>query len=429
MKIIKVNNVEQFLKKLDTRNITTLKNKKIVESIISDVQKNGDTALKKYEKKFSASNSYASSSPLKVSKRQIVNAYSKVSRQDIFAIKLARSRLAKTEYAIKKQLKNILIKSEQSTISKSFVPIDSVGCYVPGGMARYPSSAIMSITPAKIAGVKRIVLVSPPNESGYIDPLTIVASDICGATEIYQTGGAQAIAALAYGTHSIKKTNKIVGPGGPFVTLAKYLVSNVTSIDMMAGPTELGIIIDSISNVDLAALDLISQAEHSNDTFCYALTVSQNIAKKIQSSVNYYVQNLKNRAKIVKSSLDSNGFIAVCNNTADLIDLANKLAPEHLEIISKNTRKWNKIKNAGLILLGPNTPSSASDYLLGSNHILPTNGFGKTRGSLSVLDFVKLLTTVQTNKKDLRKISKSMKSLTLAEGLPNHYEALRGRLL
>ena len=420
MKIISTKNTEQFLKKIGTKNSS--KNQKTVESILKDVKKNGDSAIKKYEKQFGGGNI----SSLRVSKRDIASAYSKVSTSDICRAPAAKFRLSKAELAVKRQLKDVIIKSGGTKLSKSFVPIESVGCYVPGGAARYPSSAIMSVVPAKVAGVKRIVVVSPPNSSGSVDPLTIVAADICGATEIYKTGGVQSIGALSFGTRSIKKVDKIVGPGGAFVTLAKYLVSNITSIDMMAGPTELGIVIDSSTDTDLAALDLISQAEHSSDTFCFALTTSSAIAKKIQSSVDSKLKNIE-RSNIVKSSLESNGFIAVCN-TSDIIEIANELAPEHLEIISKNAKKWNKIKNPGTILLGRNSPSSASDYLLGSNHILPTNGFGKTRGSLSVLDFVKLLTRVETSKKDLQKISKSMRNLTLAEGLPNHYEAVRGRL-
>ena len=393
-----------------------------MESILKNVKKNGDVALRKYEKKFGAGDI----SSLRVSKREIVGAYSKVSSKDVSAIKLAKSRLSKAESAVRRQFRDITIKSHGTKLSKLFVPIDSVGCYVPGGAARYPSSAIMSVIPAKVAGVKRIVVVSPPNSSGSIDPLTLVAADICGATEIYKTGGAQSIAALSFGTRSIKKVDKIVGPGGAFVTLAKYLVSNVTPIDMMAGPTELGIVIDSPVDADFAALDLISQAEHSSDTFCFALTTSSHTARKIQSSVDSKLKNIE-RSNIVRASLESNGFIAV-SKTLDIIEIANELAPEHLEIISKNPKRWDKIKNPGLILSGKYSPSSASDYLLGSNHILPTNGFGKTRGSLSVLDFVKLLTKIETSKKDLQKISKPMKDLTLAEGLPNHYKAVRGRL-
>jgi len=217
-----------------------------------------------------------------------------------------------------------------------------------------------------------------------------------------------------------------VGPGGVFVTLAKHLISNVVSIDMMAGPTELGVVIDSAADADLAALDLISQAEHSLDTCCYALTTSGTVAKKIQSSVDSRIRDIE-RSDIVRSSLESNGFIAVCK-ASKIVEIANDLAPEHLEIISKDAKKWRKIKNPGMILSGKNSPSSASDYLLGSNHILPTGGFGKARGSLSVLDFVKLLTRVEASRRDLLRISRHMRSLTLVEGLPNHYEAVRGRL-
>ncbi len=420
MKIISVSNAGQFLKRLGTKNHP--KNQRIVGAILRDVQRNGDAALRKYEKRFGASRI----SSLRVSRREIAGAYSEVSPGDISAIRLARSRLAKAESAVRRQLKDVTIRSGGTRISKSFVPIDSVGCYVPGGAARYPSSAVMSIVPAKVAGVRRIVVVSPPDSSGNIDPLTVVAADVCGATEIYKTGGAQSIAALSCGTRSIARVDKIVGPGGAFVTLAKHLVSDTTAVDMVAGPTELGIVIDSAEDAGLAALDLISQAEHSPDTLCYALTTSGTIARKIQSDVDSRIRDIP-RSKIVRKSLESNGFIAVCK-AAGIIDIANELAPEHLEIISKNTKKWRKIRNPGLILLGKNSPSSASDYLLGSNHILPTSGFGKTRGSLSVLDFVKLLTRVEASRKGLQRISKPMESLALAEGLPNHYEAVRGRL-
>ncbi len=429
MKIISIKDTGQFLKrkkKLTRKTMTAAKNssksQKIVESILKDVKKNGDSAIKKYEKKFGAGDI----SSLRVSKRDIASAYSKVSASEISAINLAKSRLSKAESSLRRQFKDITVRSGKTKLCKSFVPIDSVGCYVPGGAARYPSSAIMSVTPARVAGVKRIVVVCPPNSSGNIDPLTVVAADICGATEIYRTGGVQSIGALSYGTRSIRKVDKIVGPGGTFVTLAKYLVSSTTPIDMMAGPTELGIIIDSQNDADLAALDLISQAEHSPDTFCFVLTTSSRTAKKIQSGVSSRLKYIE-RSNIVKSSLESNGFIAVCR-ASDIPEIANELAPEHLEIISRNSKKWGKIKSPGTILLGKNSPSSASDYLLGSNHVLPTSGFGKVRGSLSVLDFVKLLTRIESSKEDLQKISESMKSIALAEGLPNHYEAVRGRL-
>ncbi len=422
IKIIKVTNVEKFATKILPKQ--PQKNKTIVESILKNVKKNGDDAIRKYEKKFSGANI----SSLRLSQTEIKNAYSKVSKTELSALRLAKARLEKTESAIKSLLKNKIINNEGIKISKKFVPIESVGCYIPGGLARYPSTVIMSIVPAKVAGVKRIVVVSPPNSDGKIDPLTIVAAKICGADEIYKTGGAQSIAALSYGTKTISKVDKIVGPGGAFVTIAKSLISDQTGIDMLAGPTELGIVADNSANPKFIALDLVSQAEHSNDTFCYLITNSEKLAKSVSKIISKLIPEIQ-RDNLVKSSLKNNGFIAICQNKADMIKLANTLAPEHLQIMTKNPESFSsKITTPGLILLGNYTPSSASDYVLGSNHILPTSGFGKIRGSLSVLDFIKVNTQVTSSKSSLFKISKYLEVLTKAEGLPNHYEAVRGRL-
>ena len=422
MKIIRVSNIEKFLANVLPKQ--PQKNKAIVESILNNVQKNGDIAIKKYEKKFSKVNLTS----LLVSKKEITSAYSKVTTDQINAIKTAKNNLRKTETKVKSILKNQNITNDGTKILKKFLPIQSVGCYIPGGLAKYSSSVVMSVVPAKVAGVQRIVVVSPPSSIGQIDPLTIVAADLCGATEIYKVGGVQAIAALSYGTKSIAKVNKIVGPGGSFVTTAKSLISDNTSIDMLAGPTELGIVADSTANPKYAALDLISQSEHSNDTFCYLITNSERLAKSVNSIILERVKKIP-RSGFVKTSLKNNGFIALCKNNLDMIKLANELAPEHLEIMTKNPMKIaSKITTPGLILLGNNTPSSASDYLLGSNHILPTNQFGKTRGSLSVLDFIKIGTYITTSKSSLKKISKPLKVITDSEGLLNHFEAIRGRL-
>lgn len=422
MKILHVSDVENFAIKVSPKK--SQKNKSIVESILKNVKKNGDSAIKKYEKKFS----HANLNTLRVTKQEIVYSYSKVSKDQIQAIKIAKKRLQKTETAIKSILKNQTIKTDGIKILKKFSPIKSTGCYIPGGLAKYPSSVVMSVIPAKVAGVQRIVVVSPPNSDGKIDPLTIVASDICGVTEIYKVGGAQAIGALSYGTKSIPKVEKIVGPGGAFVTTAKSLVSSQTSIDMLAGPTELGIIADNSVNPKYVALDLISQSEHSKDTFCYLITNSEKLAKSVNKIILELVQKIK-RSDFVKTSLKQNGFIAICKNRSEMIKLANELAPEHLQIMTRNPQNLSsKITSPGLILLGHETPSSASDYLLGSNHILPTNGFGKTRGSLSILDFIKTNTYVTSSKTSLKKISKYLDVLTNAEDLPNHFEAVRGRI-
>jgi histidinol dehydrogenase len=422
MKIHKVTNIEQFVTKILPKQ--PQKNKSIVESILKNVQKNGDSAVKKYEKKFTG----ASISTLRVSVTEIKNAYSKVSKNEITALRIAKTRVEKTEFTVKTIFKDKKINHDGVQILKKFIPIPSIGCYIPGGLAKYPSSVVMSVIPAKVAGVKRIVVVSPPNSNGKIDPLTIVAADICGATEIYKTGGAQAIGALSYGTKSISKVDKIVGPGGAFVTLAKSLVNDNTGIDMLAGPTELGIIADNSANPEFLALDLISQAEHSSDTFCYLITNSEKIAKLVNEKISKLLLTIQ-RKELVKSSLSKNGFIAVCKNNSDMVNLVNSLAPEHLQIMTKNPKSISsKITTSGLVLLGNYSPSSASDYILGSNHILPTNGFGKIRGSLSVMDFIKINTEVTASKSSLSKISKHLDTLTTAEGLPNHYEAVRGRL-
>jgi len=286
----------------------------------------------------------------------------------------------------------------------------------------------MSVLPAKLAGVKRIVVVSPPSRDGKIDPLTIVAAKMCGATEIYKVGGAQAIGALSYGTKSIPKVDKIVGPGGKFVSIAKSLVSDQTAIDMIAGPTELGIMADASSDPELVALDLISQAEHSKDTICFVITQSKTVAKQIQKSIEKLIPGTE-RSSIIKESISKNGFIAVCKNQNEMIELANKIAPEHLELMVKNAKSISKkITGAGLLLIGKNTPSAASDYFLDTNHILPTNGFGRTRGGLSPLDFLKLQTVVDSDKSDLWAILQDLKIITDAEGLPNHYKAVERRL-
>jgi len=422
MRILKVTNVEQFAAKILPKQPQN--NKTIVESILKDVEKNGDIAIRKYEKKFSKANI----SSLRLTPNEIKNAYSKISKTELAALRLAKARLEKTESSIKSLLKNKIISHDGTKISKKFIPIQSVGCYIPGGLAKYPSSVIMSVVPAKIAGVKRIVVVSPPNSDGQINPLTVVCADICGASEIYKTGGVQSIAALSFGTKSIPKVDKIVGPGGAFVTTAKFMASDQTGIDMLAGPTELGIIADNSANPKFIALDLISQAEHSNDTFCYLITTSDTLAKSVKKIVSELIPTIQ-RGKIAQSSLKNNGFIAICKTNSDMIKLANILAPEHLQIMTIHPESISsKITTSGLVLIGNNTPSSASDYILGSNHILPTNGFGKIRGSLSVLDFIKVNTEITSSKKSLSKVSKHLKVLTDAEGLTNHYEAVRGRL-
>jgi len=427
IKILQVRNVDSFVE--SRRQKTSEKDRKTVQAILNDVRKNGDSAVRKYEQKFNG----RKTSQLRVSEKEIKEALSKISWQDDEAIEGAEYLLATAEDEISAFLfSQFPLYMEEVADprfpTKSFVPIPSVGCYIPGGQARYPSSAIMSVVPARIAGVKRIVVVSPPGRDGKIDPLTIAAAKKFGATEIYKAGGAQAIGALAYGTKSIPKVDKIVGPGGKFVSIAKSLVSDQTAIDMIAGPTELGIIADASSDPELVALDLISQAEHSKDTMCFVITQSKTIAKRIQKSLEKLIPDVE-RSSIIKESISKNGFIAICKNQNEMIELANKIAPEHLELMVKNAKSLSKkITGAGLVLIGKYSPSAASDYSLGTNHILPTNGFGRTRGGLSVLDFIKLQTVVEADRGKLQQKLDSIETLTDAENLPNHYKAVKRRL-
>lgn len=407
-----------------------------IYEIIKNVRDNGDSAVYEYEKKFGGLES--DDVPMRLSDDEIASAYESVSDAQLTALNDAARQLEKTESATMKVMgKSVTVRRKSggrtpcnSSVTRKFVSLSSVGCYIPGGLARYPSSAVMSIIPAKVAQVSRIVAVSPVSSSGKIDALTIVAADMCGATEIYRIGGAHAIAALAYGTESIARVDKIVGPGGSYVTAAKSMVSADVGIDMLAGPTELGIIADSQASPRLVALDLISQSEHSADTQCYLITASQKLAKSVNHTLNEMTTTSQlQRADIIRQSLTNNGFIAVVKNPKSAMAVANRLAAEHLQIITENpARMAESITTPGIILCGAQAPSAASDYLLGSNHVLPTNRMGTVRGSLSALDFVKMITIVESSDDMLDKIAQDMKTLAGAEGLTNHYEAVRGRL-
>ena len=386
-----------------------------VSDILSEVRRRGDDAVLEYEKRFGGH-----SGPLLLSKNDIQAAYDAIQDGALESIRAMADALRSSERA----LFDAINSTESGSLRRQFVPIPSVGCYVPGGQARYPSSAVMSVVPAAVAGVPHIAVATPPPA----DPATIVAADQCGAHRIYQTGGAQAVAALAYGTESVVAVSKIVGPGGSIVTAAKQMVSGAVQIDMDAGPTELGIVADSQADPRLVALDLISQAEHSADTFCFLLTDSPILARQVSGMIEERLKVIR-RAETVRRSLYGNGFIAVCADVAGALRLAEEMAPEHLQVVTQNyAEDASHVRSPGLILMGPQTPSAASDYLLGSNHILPTGGRGRTRGPLSVLDFVKMRVALEAPPGRLARIAPQLKYMTESEGLYNHYEAVGGRL-
>ena len=397
---------------------------KLVEKIINDVIKYGDSAILKYTKKYDK----VKIDSIIVDKSELKKAYKEVTANQLNSLKKSKKLLEKNEKMLLKRLTGIISSENGITIERALKPIESVGCYVPGGQARYPSTLMMCAVPAMIAGVNSISVVSPPMKDGSIDPVTLVAADICGIDKVYRIGGAQAVAALAYGTRTITKVDKIVGPGGLFVNIAKFLVSNKIGIDMIAGPTELLIYADSRSDPRYVVKDLISQAEHSPNTICGVVTTSESLVKKLVNEIKNTLNSSLSRFEIVSYSLRKNGFIALCKNEDDGISFINELAPEHLEVISENPgRISSKINTAGIVLLGKYSPSSASDYCLGSNHVLPTIEFGKSKSSLSVLDFVKLVSHITVTKMGLQSVQKYIKELAFAEGLPNHYYAVEER--
>jgi histidinol dehydrogenase len=429
LRIVDIKNVQSDVAKFRKSRVTLSDSIiKKTSYIVTSVEKSGDRVLFKYTQEFEG----VELKTLRVSEDEIRSAFKKVTSLQLKSIHVMRKRLIKFESNLFDHVGSIESRFDRLKITRLLRPIENVGCYVPGGKARYPSTLLMCCTPANVAGVKRLVVITPPQKDGSIDPLTLVAADICKVQEVYKLGGAQGIAALAFGTESIRKVDKIVGPGGIFVTAAKNMVSDRVAIDMVAGPTELLVFADSKSHPRLVALDLISQSEHSNDTLCGMVTTSRRVAMRVNEEINMLIRNKEGvlRRDIIKQSLNENGFIAICKGKSEAIDFINEFAPEHLEVMTINAGSVvKKIRSAGLILIGKYTPSAASDYCLGSNHVLPTLGFAKSRAALSVLDFLKMISCIELNGKGLKKIESCVREITTAEGLFNHYKAVEGRFL
>jgi len=281
--------------------------------------------------------------------------------------------------------------------------------------------------PAKVAGVPRIVVCSPPNAKAIINPLVLVAADMCGVNEVYKVGGAQAIAALAYGTETIKPVRKVVGPGNKYVTTAKILVSKDVAIDMPAGPSEILVLADETANPRLVSFDMISQAEHGEDSVAGLVTTSEKLAEDVQGWLAKTATGAK-RGETVGKALEKNGFIIVCKDTAEAVELANVFAPEHVEVMTRNPEKIvEKIMSAGLILVGSYSPVALSDYGSGTNHVLPTGGFGHAFSGLSALDFARRVSIVKSSREGLQSVRERVKVMTEAENLPNHYKAVEAR--
>ena len=395
-----------------------------VKTIIQQVRKRGDAALVEFTKKFDG----VSLDPenLRVTPEEVKKAYDAVTDEQLSALRLMKEKLENVQKYILSQ-SCILMENNGVTVQSWPSPIQSVGCYVPGGSAAYPSTLIMTATPAKVAGVSRVVVCSPPTADGDINPLTLVAADTCKVNEIYRVGGPQAISALAYGTETIKPVKKIVGPGNKYVTMAKVLVSRDVAIDMPAGPSEILILADETADPKIVALDMVSQAEHGIDSVSGFITTSEDLAKGVVKKLEEMIPFLP-RDKVVAEALSGHGFIVVFETVDQMIEFANAFAPEHLEIMANNSVDVvNKITSAGLVLVGPYTPVSASDYCFGTNHVLPTSGFGHVFSGLSVYDFVRRVNVVECSRDGLKKFEDEVKILAKAEKLPNHYLAVKGR--
>ena len=394
-----------------------------VKAIISQVAKNGDTALIELTEKFEKVR--LETKDLRVNLKEIKEAYKQVENRQVQALRFMKNKVSTFEQLALKQV-GFETSQEGVTVQSVSRPVESVGCYVPGGQATYPSTLVMTAVPAKVAGVPRIVVCSPPNAKGKVNPMILVAADICGVDEVYKVGGAQAIAALAYGTETIKPVCKIVGPGNKYVTMAKVLVSPDVAIDMPAGPSEVLVLADDSADSRLIAYDMISQAEHSGDSVVGLITTSEKTALQVQKNLVKLTLSAP-RSEKISESLEKYGFIIVCGGMDEAVALVNRFAPEHLEVFAASARVLAEKLTAGLILIGPYSPVALSDYCSGTNHVLPTGGFAQAFSGLSALDFTRRVSIVESSKTGLEKVKSSIKVMTEAENLPNHYKAIEAR--
>jgi histidinol dehydrogenase len=402
----------------------TLEVEASVKAIVNQVRADGDVALVELAMKFDKAELNVRG--LRVKPGEIKEAYNKTTPQQISALKFMKEKVNTYQ---KQLLTQTEIKTADNGISVQTVlrSIESVGCYVPGGQAAYPSTLVMTAVPAKAAGVPRIVVCSPSDAKGKVNPLVLVAADICGVDEVYRVGGAQAIAALAYGTKTIEPVRKIVGPGNKYVTAAKVLVSTDVAIDMPAGPSEVLVLADECADARLIAFDLVSQAEHSGDSVAGLITTSEKVAQQVQEYLAK-IGALAERSEKIYEALSKYGFIIICNNMEVAVNLVNQFAAEHLEVMTANSKELAQKLTAGLILLGPYSPVALSDYGSGTNHVLPTGGFAKSFSGLSALDFMRRVSIVESTKVGLERVRDSIKVMTEAENLPNHYKAIKARL-
>lgn len=396
-----------------------------VNAILANVKENGDKALFQYTKDFDKADINASN--IKVTEEEIKEAYDRLENPELVQVIRRSLKNIKEYHEKQKQYSWFDSKPDGSILGQKVTPLSRVGVYVPGGKAAYPSSVLMNVIPAKVAGVEQIVMVTPPGKDGKVNPNTLVAANEAGVDVIYKVGGAQAIAALAYGTESITKVDKIVGPGNIYVALAKKAVFGYVSIDSVAGPSEILVLADETANPRYVAADLLSQAEHDELASAILVTTSEELANKVSEYVDMFVSKLK-RKEILQKSLDNYGYILVTDTMQAAIDTANDIASEHLEIVTKNPfDTMTRIKNAGAIFLGENSSEPLGDYFAGPNHVLPTNGTAKFFSPLSVDDFIKKSSIISYSREALEHLSEDIQKFAKAEGLTAHANSIRVR--
>ncbi|MCQ2484077.1 MAG: histidinol dehydrogenase [Clostridia bacterium] len=395
----------------------------IVADIIYNVRKNGDAALYEYTEKFDK----AKLSTLLVGEAEIDEAFKAVSKEFIDILKRAAKNIRKFH---EKQVRNSFIINDENGIvcGQKIIPVDRAGLYVPGGTAAYPSTVLMDSIPAKIAGVKEVVMVTPPSADGKVNPVILAAAKIAGVDKIFKVGGAQAIAALAYGTESVPKVDKIVGPGNAFVAEAKKQVFGTVSIDMIAGPSEILIVADGRTNPRHAAADLLSQAEHDKMASAVLVTDSMELAEAVRQELEVQIPQLE-RAEIARASIDNNGKIIVADTLDVVIEIANEIAPEHLELCVDNPFDYlDSIRHAGSIFMGRNCPEALGDYFAGPNHTLPTSGTAKFSSPLSVDDFIKKTQYTYYTRDALERVAEDVAYFARKEGLTAHAKSAVIRL-
>ena len=419
------NNQDELLKKLDERgNVDNSKTLSIVKEIISNIKEQGDSALILYTNKFDSP--LVTLDNIKVSEEEIKNGYDAISDELKETFKIARQRIY--DFHMHQKEETWSYENNGEVLGQKVTPLENVGVYVPGGKAAYPSTVFMDVVPAQVAGVKNIIMTTPCNKEGKVSDVVLGAAYILGIKDIYKCGGAQAIAAMALGTKTIKKVDKIVGPGNIFVALAKKELFGKISIDSVAGPSEILVIADENANPKFVAADLLSQAEHDELASSILLTNSKKLAEEVQKEIKTFIEKL-DRKEIINKSLENYGGIIITNTIEEAIEISNEIAPEHLELAVKNPFDYvDKITNAGAMFLGNYSAESLGDYMAGPNHVLPTIHTARFFSPLSVYDFVKRTSIIYFDKDAFNKIGKNVASFAHSEGLSAHALAAEVRL-